>query len=77
MTTQRYAEGARYTLDSPARDLLSRIEARSYISDDDWNAHERAGQAVKDTESLWSDYDGMLVPYARQQRHYRAGTEAA
>ena len=74
MTEQRYVEDAKYTLDSLARDLLSRIDARTYISDDDWDAYERAEQAVKDVESLWSDYDGMLVPYA-QQRQYRPDGE--
>lgn len=70
--TQRRIEDARYTLESLARDLCSRMDARTYISADDWDAYDRAEQAVKDVESLWSDWDGVLIPYA-QQRQYRLG----
>ena len=66
---ERYVTDAQYTLDSLARDLISRMDAGSYISEDDWDAYERAEQAVKDVEALWSGYDGVLVPYARQRQY--------
>jgi hypothetical protein len=59
----RYIKDAEHTLEGIKADLISRIQAGSPVSDDDWDAYERAQDLVKQQQVLWQDGEGLLTDH--------------
>src|SRR5205807_4887419 len=52
-----YVEDARYTAESVRRDLISKLEAHSPVSQDEVDAYNRALEALKQAQVPWEDRD--------------------
>lgn len=65
----RFIEDAWYTVESIRKDLVSKLEARTPLTQEDLDSYNRALATLKTQQVLWSDYDGLLderhdQPYA-------------
>jgi hypothetical protein len=59
----RYISDADYTAQSLYEDIKARLDAHSYVSDEDFEAYQRAEELLKQQRSLWQDNEGLLTDH--------------
>jgi len=71
----RRIEAAEEKLESLRREMILKLEAHSpNLTMEDVDALNRAKADLAQAETLWSDLDGLLVPY-EEQGQYRPAND--